>query len=144
MIDSLTRISTQQIPGKFKGIPCFCKSQKKMSCNCHKKQIQEVFGTLVCKILGKLLNFYFYVPKCGYSYMFYMASIQQNKVKLTLMYTLPTRWSPRLSQIFISSISPYLSSISVKISSKNSSKCSCASMSDSITSKTHIGSLQQG
>lgn len=38
-----------------------------------------------------------------------------------LTYTFPTRWSPRLSQTFISSTSPYFSSISVKTSSKNSS-----------------------
>lgn len=34
----------------------------------------------------------------------------------TLTYTFPTRWSPRLSQTFISSTSPYFSSISVKTS----------------------------
>lgn len=34
----------------------------------------------------------------------------------TLTYTFPTRWSPRLSHMFISSTSPYFSSISVKTS----------------------------
>lgn len=43
-------------------------------------------------------------------------SSPQHPAVCTLTYTFPTRWSPRLSQTFISSTSPYFSSISVKTS----------------------------